>query len=111
MTGARLVRGVGLVLASVVLTVSGVYVIVDLARWEWNRATLSGLVFVAALVVVVAMVVPWTAVLLWSGPAPAWIVVVMACTTATGGPAAVIAPDSEAGDEVSPLLTLPGLRP
>jgi hypothetical protein len=57
MTGARLVRGVGLVLASVVLTVSGVYVIVDLARWEWNRATLSGLVFVAALVVVVAMVV------------------------------------------------------
>ncbi len=40
--------------------------------------------------IVVAMVVPWTAVLLWSGPAPDWIVVVMACTTATGGPAAMV---------------------
>ena len=40
--------------------------------------------------IVVAMVVPWTAVLLWPGPAPAWIVVVMACTTATGGPASMV---------------------
>jgi hypothetical protein len=40
--------------------------------------------------IVVAMVVPWTAVLLWPGPAPAWLVVVMACTTATGGPASMV---------------------
>lgn len=57
MTLSRLVRGVSLALASVVLGVSGLYVIVDLIRWEWNRATLSALVFVAALIVVVAMVV------------------------------------------------------
>ena len=40
--------------------------------------------------IVVAMVVPWTAVLLWPGPRPTWIVVVMACTTATGGPASMV---------------------
>lgn len=40
--------------------------------------------------IVAAMVVPWTAVLLWSGPAPTWLVVVMACTTATGGPASMV---------------------
>jgi predicted MFS family arabinose efflux permease len=40
--------------------------------------------------IVSAMVVPWTVVLLWPGPAPVWIVVVMACTTATGGPASMV---------------------
>jgi sugar phosphate permease len=40
--------------------------------------------------VVAGMVVPWTAVLLWPGVAPAWVVVVMAFTTATGGPAAMV---------------------
>jgi hypothetical protein len=48
-------RTVGLVLATVILVVSGAYVIIDLARWEWNRAIVSGLVFIAALVLVVAM--------------------------------------------------------
>ncbi|WP_322921037.1 MFS transporter [Nocardioides renjunii] len=43
--------------------------------------------------VVVAMVVPWTAVLLWSGAAPDWLVVVMAFATASGGPAAMVAFD------------------
>lgn len=57
MNVAGLARAIGLTLASVVLAVSGLYVIVDLARWEWNRAMLSALVFVAALVVIVAMVV------------------------------------------------------
>jgi hypothetical protein len=41
-------------------------------------------------VVVVAMVVPWTAVLLWPGKPPVWLVVVMAFTTATGGPASMV---------------------
>lgn len=40
--------------------------------------------------IVIAMVVPWTAVLLWSGAAPAWLVVVMAFATASGGPAAMV---------------------
>ncbi|MDR7255633.1 putative MFS family arabinose efflux permease [Nocardioides sp. BE266] len=43
--------------------------------------------------VVIAMVVPWTAVLLWPGSAPAWLVVVMAFATASGGPAAMVAFD------------------
>ena len=40
--------------------------------------------------IVIAMVVPWTAVLLWPGVAPAWLVVVMAFATASGGPAAMV---------------------
>ncbi len=40
--------------------------------------------------IVVAMVVPWAAVLLWPGVAPDWLVVVMAFTTATGGPASMV---------------------
>ena len=40
--------------------------------------------------VVAGMVVPWTAVLLWPGAAPVWLVVVMAFTTATGGPASMV---------------------
>jgi sugar phosphate permease len=40
--------------------------------------------------VVAAMVVPWTAVLLWPGAAPAWLVVLMAFATASGGPAAMV---------------------
>jgi cyanate permease len=40
--------------------------------------------------VVIAMVVPWTGVLLWPGVAPTWLVVVMAFATASGGPAAMV---------------------
>ena len=40
--------------------------------------------------IVIAMVVPWTAVLLWPGVAPGWVVVVMAFATASGGPAAMV---------------------
>lgn len=40
--------------------------------------------------IVIAMVVAWTAVLLWPGPAPHWLVVVMAFATASGGPAAMV---------------------
>ena len=42
------------------------------------------------IVVVVAMVVPWTAVLMWPGSAPTWLVVLMAFATASGGPAAMV---------------------
>lgn len=40
--------------------------------------------------VVVLMVVPWTAVLLWPGAAPPSLVVVMAFSAATGGPASMV---------------------
>ncbi len=40
--------------------------------------------------VVSAMIVPWTAVLLWPGQAPNWLVIVMACATASGGPASMV---------------------
>jgi MFS family permease len=40
--------------------------------------------------VVITMVVPWTAVLLWPGVAPDWVVVAMAFATATGGPASMV---------------------
>lgn len=43
--------------------------------------------------VVLAMVVPWTAVLLWPGVAPSWLVVVMTFATASGGPASMVAFD------------------
>lgn len=47
----RATRRIGLSVAFVVVLVSAVYVVVDLARWEWNRAALAALVCVAALVV------------------------------------------------------------
>ena len=51
MTGWRIVRFLTAALLFVVLTVSGAYLIVYLYRWEWNRAQVSGLFFVAALVI------------------------------------------------------------
>ena len=39
------------------------------------------------------MMTAWTAVLLWPGVAPTWLVVVMAFATASGGPAAMVAFD------------------
>lgn len=57
MTVVRVTRAVLMALALVVLVVSGVYMIVDLARWEWNRAIISGLFFVASLVIVSTFVV------------------------------------------------------
>jgi hypothetical protein len=56
MTLVRLARSIGFALAIVILAASGVYVVIDLARWEWNRAIISALVFLSSLVVLVAMV-------------------------------------------------------
>jgi hypothetical protein len=41
-------RRVGLALATVVMAVSGWYVFVYLYRWEWNRAIVAGIIFLAA---------------------------------------------------------------
>ncbi len=51
MTALRLARAMALVVTGLVLVASGAYVLVDLARWEWNRAILSALIFLSALVI------------------------------------------------------------
>ncbi len=56
MSAARIARSIGFALAAVILAVSGAYVVIDLARWEWNRAVISALVMVSALIVLVSMV-------------------------------------------------------
>lgn len=48
MTPQRVARALLQLLAVVVLVASGVYMLVYLYRWEWNRALISGLFFVAA---------------------------------------------------------------
>ena len=40
--------------------------------------------------IVATMAVAWAAVLLWPGPAPLWLLVVMAFATASGGPASMV---------------------
>lgn len=50
-------RVLGRVLVVVVLVASGAYFLVYLYRWQWNRALVSGLFFVAAQIAVVASVV------------------------------------------------------
>jgi hypothetical protein len=48
MTTTRLARVVSYALVGIVLVASGTYLLVYLYRWEWNRAVLSGIFFVAA---------------------------------------------------------------
>ena len=56
MNVTRIARSIGFALATVILAVSGIYVVFDLARWEWNRAVISALVMVSALIVLVSMI-------------------------------------------------------
>ena len=51
----RIARSMGFALAAAILAVSGIYVVIDLARWEWNRAVISALVMLSALIVLVSM--------------------------------------------------------
>jgi hypothetical protein len=57
MTPGQVARATGFALATVILAVSSIYVVIDLARWEWNRAVISALVMIAALIVLVAMLI------------------------------------------------------
>jgi MFS family permease len=43
--------------------------------------------------VVAAIATAWTVVLLWPGRAPLWLLVVLVCVTATGGPASMVSFD------------------
>ncbi len=49
-----LVHRLGRVLSGVVLVASGSYVFIYLVRWEWNRALIAGLFFLAAELVLIA---------------------------------------------------------
>lgn len=48
------IRRLGRLLSAVVLVASGAYVFVYLARWEWNRALIAGLFFLAAELALIA---------------------------------------------------------
>jgi hypothetical protein len=51
------VHRLGRLLSAVVLLASGAYVFIYLVRWEWNRALIAGLFFLAAELVLIADVV------------------------------------------------------
>ena len=53
----RVVSRVATVASGIVLTAAGVYVVVYLARWEWNRAIVAATVFIAMLQVVSTAVI------------------------------------------------------
>lgn len=87
-----LVAGQGLSsgMASTILTVMLGWVMISgiilgrlVARFPFYRTWI-------VLVVVGAMATTWTVVLLWPGPAPVWLLVVMACITGSGGPASMV---------------------
>jgi hypothetical protein len=56
-TASHVARFLGLTVTIVVLAVSGAYILIDLARWEWHRAVSSSIFFLAALVVLTTSVV------------------------------------------------------
>lgn len=53
----RVVSRVATIASGIVLTAAGVYVVVYLARWEWNRAIVAAAVFIAMLQVVSTAVI------------------------------------------------------
>ena len=57
MNAGRVLRVLARTLAAIVLVASGTYILVYLWRWEWQRAIVSGVFFLAALVVVSTLVV------------------------------------------------------
>jgi len=83
-------EGIGSTGASELLTVLTVVAIVSgpvmgyiAGRHPWHRSTM-------ALTVVAATVTTWTAVLLWPGHAPVWLLVVLVIAVGTGAPASMI---------------------
>lgn len=53
----QLVRGITLTLTAVVLVVSGAYLLIYLYRWEWNRALISGVFLLTALVTLSTVII------------------------------------------------------
>lgn len=75
--------GVLLTLAVIAYIYSGPLLGLLVGRHPWHRSTV-------VLVIVVAIVGVWTAVLLWPGPAPLWLLVLLTQVIGFGGPASMI---------------------
>lgn len=75
--------GVLLTLIVVAFVYSGPLVGTLVSRHPWHRSTV-------VLGIVAAIVLTWTAVLLWPGPAPLWLLVVLTQVIGFGGPASMI---------------------
>jgi sugar phosphate permease len=65
------------------VVVSGLVMGSVVARFPFYRSRI-------VLGVVAAIALAWTAVLAWPGPAPIWLLVVLVCTMAVGGPASMV---------------------
>ena len=87
-----LVRGQGLTeqTASTLLMVMTAWVIVSGLALGWLTGHYPLYRSWIVIGVVLIMVVPWTAVLLRDTPSPMWLLVVLVCATATGGPASMV---------------------
>lgn len=75
-----------LILMTVTAMAAGPVVGVLTSRMPYHRSTL-------VLVLVAAIAAAWAAVLLWPGPAPFWLLVVMVMVTAVGGPGSMVSFD------------------
>lgn len=75
-----------LILMTVTAMVAGPVVGLLTSRIPYHRSTL-------VLVLVCAIAAVWAAVLLWPGPAPLWLLVVMVMVTAVGGPGSMVSFD------------------
>lgn len=87
-----LVRGQGLTptTASVLLMLMTVWVIISGLALSWLVGRIPYYRSWIVIGVVLAMMVPWTAVLLRDTPAPLWLLIVLVCLTASGGPASLV---------------------
>ncbi len=87
-----LVRGQGLSeqAASTLLMVMTGFVVVSGLALGWLVSRLPYYRSYIVIAVVLVMVVPWTAVLLRDTPAPLWMLVVLVCAIAAGGPASLV---------------------
>ncbi|MGA8845761.1 MAG: MFS transporter, partial [Nocardioides sp.] len=75
--------GVLLTLIVVAFMYSGPLLGMLVSRHPWHRSSM-------VIVIVTAIVAVWTAVLLWPGPAPLWLLVVLTQVVGFGGPASMI---------------------
>jgi MFS family permease len=87
-----LVRGQGLSeqAASTLLMVMTGFVLVSGLGLGWLVSRLPYYRSYIVITVVLVMVVPWTAVLVRDTPAPLWLLVVLVCAIAAGGPASMV---------------------
>lgn len=75
--------GVLLTIMVIAIMVSGPVLGRLVVNHPWHRSTV-------VLVIVWSIVGAWTAVLLWPGDAPAWLLIVLVCVAGVGGPASMI---------------------